>query len=205
MLSLAKMIEMHLLQTHAKTLVQEVITLIMVQAKKMVGLFRKGRLIELINRNRPLAGGTGEVPGPGNYQSCGTLSKQGYSYGKGSRNVGYDNAVPGPGMYDKKGTLDKHGSKFGRDTRNTLGKNDLNVGPGQYNHSKIGKNATSSFSFGKSVRKGIANEVTFINNISRTQHPDQEPMAKMQTEMLVAGVLVKPKDPPLTAERAGMK
>ena len=152
-----------------------------------------------------MAGGTGEVPGPGNYKSCGTLSKQGYSYGKGSRNVLYDNAVPGPGMYDKKGTLDKHGSKFGRDTRNTMGKSDLNIGPGQYNHSKIGKNATSSFSFGKSVRKGIANEVTFINNISRTRHLDQEPMAKIQTEMLVVGVLVKLRDLQLTAERAVMK
>jgi hypothetical protein len=101
-----------------------------------------------------------QVPGPGKYGSGGTLSKQGFKMGKDiRRGLGDGNTVPGPGSYGI-GRAQSHGVKFGKSNRDAGNVKSGDVGPGQYNWTKVNKQ-TSSYSFGRDRRQDINDPVNF--------------------------------------------
>lgn len=151
-----------------------------------------------------MASGTGEVPGPGNYKSTGTLATGGYKLGKEQRKgLANENSVPGPGMYSKRDMLDNHGTKFGKDTRKTIEDSKINIGPGQYNFMD-NKNQVGSYSFGKGQRSGMGNSVIFIYNVCRMAHQVQDSIKKLIQEILVDGAWVRLKDQQLTVDQEVM-
>ena len=107
-------------------------------------------------------------------------------------------------MYDKRSMIDKHGTKFGKDTRQTLGKNNINIGPGQYNIGNDNRHQVGSYSFGNSKRQGIANEVIFMYNFNRILHQALEVTLKVILKTLVAGVWARERDHQLMVAKEAM-
>jgi hypothetical protein len=135
--------------------------MISVKMQKMVGPSKKGISPKIKNSLRHNAAESDyQVPGPGKYGASGSLGKGGFKMGKDTRRgLGDGNTVPGPGSYGL-GRAQSHGVKFGKSGRDDGNKTSGDVGPGQYNWTKVNKQ-TSSYSFGRDRRQDINDPVIF--------------------------------------------